>query len=159
MRRGFTLIELIVVIIIVGILAAVGISQYSRTVEKGRGSEAKMIIGEIREHAYEYWLTNGTLTGITNADVNIGTNASQIPEQSNCRSTHYYNYKIWTPDGILAAYTAFRCTSGGKPPQGQSGMDYELRERPSTGEYCWTAVGTGEGSGSSRCPGFGGGQW
>ncbi|MBU0547795.1 MAG: prepilin-type N-terminal cleavage/methylation domain-containing protein, partial [Candidatus Omnitrophica bacterium] len=36
MRKGFTLIELIVVIIIVGILASVGMTQYTKVVEKGR---------------------------------------------------------------------------------------------------------------------------
>jgi len=33
MKQGFTLIELIVVIIIVGILASVGMTQYTKVVE------------------------------------------------------------------------------------------------------------------------------
>ncbi|MHB8158241.1 MAG: prepilin-type N-terminal cleavage/methylation domain-containing protein [Desulfocucumaceae bacterium] len=49
LSRSFTLIELIVVIIIVGILAAVGISQYSLTVEKARTAEAKVRIGAMRQ--------------------------------------------------------------------------------------------------------------
>jgi len=44
-RIGFTLVELIIVIIIVGVLAAVGISQYSLTVEKSRLAEAKIHLG------------------------------------------------------------------------------------------------------------------
>ncbi len=116
--KSFTLIELIVVIIIVGILAAVGLTQYSKTVEKGRGAEARMIIGQIRTLAYQYRLEKGTLTGMTVADVNIGTGEDQIP--SVCRSSHYFRYTITIgppPDPALYIY-AYRCNGGGKSPQG-----------------------------------------
>jgi len=65
--RSFTLIELIIVIIIVGILATLGISQYARMVEKTRSTEAKMIFGDVRKLAYQYRLENGTIAGMTDA--------------------------------------------------------------------------------------------
>ena len=118
-NKSFTLIELIVVIIIVGILAAVGISQYSKTVEKGRDAEAKQILGDMRKSAYEYWLQNGSMSGITNAFFNIGTASSQIPGDSagTCRGTHYFYYYIRNYSDHID-FIAHRCTSGGKTPQG-----------------------------------------
>jgi len=140
-EHGFTLIELIVVIIIVGILATVGISQYSRMVEKGRTAEAKMIIGVIRKFVYEYYLTNGTLTGITYADLNIGAGSDQVPQYPNCRTTHYFSFY-----SNLASPTidiqALRCTSGGKTPQYSTANHFIYLEiTPSTGQETWGKVG------------------
>ena len=114
--NSFTLVELIVVIIIVGILAAVGISQYSKVVEKGRSAEAKIILGHMRDLAYQYYIENGTLSTIAIADLNIGTSSDQIP--SLCRSTHYfwYNLRSDLTSGPGYAFEAWRCTSGGKSP-------------------------------------------
>jgi len=116
MTKAFTLIELIVVIIIVGILAALGISQYSTMVEKGRGAEARTILGQMRKLAYEYYLQNGTVDGITSADLNLGSSSSQIP--SGCRSTHYfYYYKSVAVSNPVFRGVAVRCMTNGKSPQ------------------------------------------
>lgn len=115
---GFTLIELIVVIIIVGILAALGISQYSKMVEKGRGTEARMILGQMRKVAYEYWLQNATTTGMTNADLNVGSGTDQIP--SPCRNTHYFRYGSVGTTGDNIDIYGYRCDANGKTPQGDA---------------------------------------
>ncbi|TAM35447.1 prepilin-type N-terminal cleavage/methylation domain-containing protein [bacterium] len=122
--KSFTLIELIVVIIIVGILAAVGMNQYTKVVEKSRLAEAKIRIGTMRQFAYEYYLENGTVSGIT--DNNLGVD-------NICSSTNYYAY--YTGDGgTFVDFHARRCTSGGKTPNGSIGYGFYLRWAPPNSE-------------------------
>lgn len=126
-NKSFTLIELIVVIIIVGVLAAVGISQYSLVVEKGRIAEARMRLGTMRQLAYEYYLNNGTLTGLTDNDV--GSSA--------CVSTGFYRYWIMGNYDTWMDLGADRCTSGGKTPNTSRRYYYWLRYFPGNGSSEW----------------------
>lgn len=67
-KAGFTLIELMIVIIIVGILAAIAVPIYSGFVKRARSSEAKATVGGIRTgqlvyHAeHQVYVTSGTFT-------------------------------------------------------------------------------------------------
>lgn len=49
MNKGFTLLELIIVIIIVGILATLGFVQYASVIERGRFAEARANLGTLRQ--------------------------------------------------------------------------------------------------------------
>lgn len=56
--RGFTLIEVVVVIAIVGILSATAIPFYNRYRQRTYGSEAQMMVKQIIEAEIAYYLEN-----------------------------------------------------------------------------------------------------
>jgi type IV pilus assembly protein PilE len=141
--KSFTLVELIIVVIIVGILASLGFTQYSQVVEKSRLAEAKTRIGVMRQLAYEYYLNNGTLTGMVNADVDAGVS---------CSTGSFYAYYLWVgASGEEASLVAARCTSGGKAPNAQRGYNFRLKYYPSTGRQTWLCAYTDN---SSSCFGL-----
>ena len=61
-RAGFTLIELMIVVIVVGILAAAAIPIYSRVMDRARASEGKALLGTIRTHYLAETAEGVTLT-------------------------------------------------------------------------------------------------
>jgi prepilin-type N-terminal cleavage/methylation domain-containing protein len=140
MKKGFTLLELVVVIIILGVLATLGFTQYGRMVEKARGAEARMILGDMRTLTAAYFLANGSLTGISASDCNVGTAADQIPLSGNCRSSHYFSYNVeyYSPTRVILS--AVRCSSGGKTPQGPPNCALCIDFRTDTGDF-WYPCG------------------
>ena len=58
MKKGFTLMELIVVVIIVGILAMVGLPQFFQVAERGKAAEAFGILGTVRSGQIRYAAEN-----------------------------------------------------------------------------------------------------
>ena len=54
-RKGFTLVEVLIVVIIIGILAAIGIPQFADSIEKAKGGEARAGLGHLQTGEKVYY--------------------------------------------------------------------------------------------------------
>lgn len=59
-KRGFTLVELMITIVIVGVLASVAIPLYQANVKRAKGAEADATMGSIRTALRVYYAENGS---------------------------------------------------------------------------------------------------
>jgi type IV pilus assembly protein PilE len=67
-RKGFTLMELMVVVVIVMVLAGIGVPVYMNYIKEGKKSEAYAIIDAVNAGAKVYFQRNGTYVGGTTAN-------------------------------------------------------------------------------------------
>ncbi len=118
--KGFTIVELLIVIVIIGILAAISIVAYNGVTQKARDDQRVSDARNIANAAASYnaetgaWPTIGQLKGVDNvtgttapfatvklsgtAATNLGTNA---PDASN-KNRYLYQYCNNTASGAIA---------------------------------------------------------
>ena len=64
-NRGFTLIEILIVVIIIGILAMIALPLYRAQIEKAHLAEAEENLSRFKQAAGMYYATKGNFDGIT----------------------------------------------------------------------------------------------
>ncbi|MBL7197860.1 MAG: prepilin-type N-terminal cleavage/methylation domain-containing protein [Candidatus Omnitrophica bacterium] len=75
-KKGFTLLELIIVIIVIGILASIALPRYLAVAERARMTEGKNILGILRGAQLRYEAEHQTFAG-NFSDLDIGITASK----------------------------------------------------------------------------------
>jgi type IV pilus assembly protein PilE len=97
-RHGFTLIELMVAIAIIGILAAIAYPSYLNQVQKARRTSAKTALLDLASREAKYYSTNNAYITTSAMMTNLGY-ASAGPIAVPDATLNYYNLSV-APSGV-----------------------------------------------------------
>ena len=133
--RGFTLIELMIVVAVVAILAALAITQYGKQVRKARRAEAKQNIAAVAMAEEKYRMNNAS----------YGTCALVLAPGDTCTTlnTRLKNYNMAVTSNNATSYTITATPKTSDQLKDECGtFTYTMAagvatKLPSTPEGCW----------------------
>jgi len=112
---GFTMLEVMIVVVIVGILAAIALPNYSDYVKRGKIIEATSALSDLRTRYEQFYLDNRTY---------VGGCAVILPIVNTLRS-----FDIACPGETATTYSG---TATGKASEGMAGFLYTINQANAT---------------------------
>ncbi|MCL4799997.1 MAG: type IV pilin protein [Burkholderiales bacterium] len=135
-QRGFTLLELMIVVVVIGILAMIAYPSYSDYVRRGKIAEAASALMETRGKMEQYFLDNRTYAG---------ADAAGLPCNATVMSAgkKYFGYAC----SNLGAAT-YTVTATGAAGEGMGGFVYTIDQ---ANQRASTVTGVSGWSGNTSC--------
>ncbi len=99
-KTGFTLIEILIVVLIIGLLASIALPGYRKAVEKSKASEALSNLSALSKSEHSFYLAKNKYTqDFSDLDIQLqGT----MDDEDEVLKTEYFDYKLLST-GILAS--------------------------------------------------------
>lgn len=122
-KKGFTLVELLIVIIIVGILAAVAVPMMRSNVERARKTEAVAALGAIRTAERLYFAQNNAYVSVPDFDDAAG-HALEGFITGNDLDGQFFDSPCYSVEGDATTFTATCDSSASSANQAAAVADY-----------------------------------
>lgn len=117
MSRGFTLIEVLITVAIVGILASIALPFYTDYIRRGKTQEATSQLANMRVRMEQWYQDNRSYVGYVDANCVSGANA--------IASGKYFTYACVSADGPPQSYSV---VATGVAAQGMGGYVYSINQ-------------------------------
>lgn len=132
--RGFTLIEVMIVVVIIGVLLAVALPGYQNSLEKGRRTDAKAALLDVANRQERFMLDNGTYT--TNM-ADLGLPVPYVSEEE-----HYTVTAAACSNGLTRCYTLTAAPAATSPQSNDECGSFILQSSGAktvtgSGDDCW----------------------
>lgn len=137
-ERGFTLIELMIVVAVVAILAAIAYPSYQEYVRKARRAQAKADLVELAQMAERFHTVNNTYDGFEKSASGDKLPIAQSPREAG--ATAHYTIAMGTHTQSTFTFTASAASEAQKKDKcGNLGINQAGVKTNSKGELadCW----------------------
>jgi type IV pilus assembly protein PilE len=143
-ERGFTLLELMIVVAVVGILAAIAVPSYREYITRSKITEATSQLSDLRIKMEQYFMDNRRYSTTTGGGT-CGIPGGNTPTTS---GTQYFTYTCASSNANAAGDQQFTITATGVSAKGMSGFVYTINHANTRGT---TTVGSGWSGAGSSC--------
>ncbi len=136
--QGFTLVELMTVIVVAGVLAGIAYPSYQGSVRRGNAAEAQAALQAVASEAETYYLARSSYVGFT-----IRANLASTPQG---RPSRLYNLAASNLTATTYTITATPTTTGMNKTMGKMAIESDGRklwdynndgDYTDTGEQAW----------------------